>query len=224
MIKILMVEDREDLREFGRDELDIHDILVDEAPDFQTANEKLSHADYDAILLDLGLPDEDGIRLFDKHAAKLESKTIIITATPTIPSVVEAIKKGAFNYLEKPVDIQLLLAQIKKMLKIRHIEEENRSLKSQLSANFTFENMIYKSEVMAGVVSRARVLARTDNAVLIQGETGTGKEVIARALYNESVRSKKLFLPVNCAAIPAELFETELFGFEKGAFTGATDN
>ncbi|MCP4216846.1 MAG: sigma-54-dependent Fis family transcriptional regulator [bacterium] len=224
MTKILLVEDKLDAREYWKDLLEFHGFLVDEAPNFKTALHKVDRGTYDAFVLDLRLPDGNGIRLFDTHAEKLVGKTIVMTADASIPGVVDAIKKGAFNYLEKPFSDEMLIAQVNKIVEMTRIQDENRSIKSEVTADFTFDKMVYSSKLMHDIVERAKILSRTDNTILLQGETGTGKEVMARAVHNESLRNKEIFLPVNCAAIPGELFESELFGFEKGAFTGAIDS
>ncbi|MCP4155494.1 MAG: sigma-54-dependent Fis family transcriptional regulator [bacterium] len=224
MITILLVEDKVDLREFMKLQLELRGYTVMDAPDFRTAQSYLDSRNFDIIILDLKLPDGNSIRFFDSHRDALKGKSIIITANPTIPSVVEAIKKGAYNYIEKPFGIELLIAQIDKILELGCLSQENLTLKQQLSSDFTFDKIVYHGKAMEEVISRARILSKTDNTILIQGETGTGKEIFARAITNESLRKKENFLPINCAAIPAELFESELFGFEKGAFTGAVDS
>lgn len=224
MIKILVVEDQDDFRELVKMQLIQNNCQVDEAPDLKTASWKIEKGSYDVFILDVKLPDGSSIDLFDRYSSKLASKTIIITANPSIPDVVHAIKKGAFNYLEKPVEEELLAAQVKKIVEINQLRSEHQSALSEVISNFTFESIIYESQQMQEVINRAKILAPTDNTVLIQGETGVGKEVLAYSIHNYSNRKNKIFLPLNCASIPTELFESELFGFEKGAFTGALDS
>lgn len=224
MVKILLVEDQEDLREILKTQLELQQFLVDEAPTLKSASEKIEQGNFDVIILDLKLPDGTSISLFDRHPGKLASRTIIITANATIPSVVEAIKKGAFNYLEKPVEEELLIAQVKKIVELNRREDKYRSIESEVGVDYRFEDVIFESKLMGDIISRAKVLARTNNTILIQGETGVGKEVISRSIHNHSLRKDEIFLPVNCASIPTELFESELFGFEKGAFTGAVSS
>lgn len=224
MIKILVVEDQEDFRELVRLQLEQQNFLVDEAADLRTAAWKIEKGNYDVIILDVKLPDGTSIELFDRYPSKLASKTIIITANPSIPDVVRAIKKGAFNYLEKPVEEELLTAQVKKIVEINRLRSEHQSVLSEVISNFTFESIIYESKAMEEVINRAKILAATDNTLLLQGETGVGKEVLAYSIHNDSKRNNHVFFPINCAAIPAELFESELFGFERGAFTGAVDS
>jgi len=224
VIKILVVEDQDDFRELVKMQLIQNNCQVDEAPDLKTASWKIEKGSYDVFILDVKLPDGSSIDLFDRYSSKLASKTIIITANPSIPDVVHAIKKGAFNYLEKPVEEELLAAQVKKIVEINQLRSEHQSALSEVISNFTFESIIYESQQMQEVINRAKILAPTDNTVLIQGETGVGKEVLAYSIHNYSNRKNKIFLPLNCASIPTELFESELFGFEKGAFTGALDS
>jgi len=224
MIKILVVEDQEDFRELVMHQLMQHDFMVDEAPDLKTASWKIKKGSYDVFILDVKLPDGSSIDLLDRYPEKLDSRSIIITANATIPGVVQAIKKGAFNYLEKPVDEDLLIAQVKKIIKINRLRYEHQSMIAEMTSNFIFDDIIYESKQMEMVINRAKILATTDNTVLIQGETGVGKEVLAHSMHNHSKRRNKIFLPLNCASIPNELFESELFGFEKGAFTGAVDS
>lgn len=224
MVKILVVEDQEDFRELVKHQLMGHGFLVDEAPNLEIASWKIAKGSYDVVILDVKLPDGSSIDLFDRYPERLVSRAIIITANATIPGVVEAIKKGAFNYLEKPVDEDLLIAQVKKIVEINRLRSEHQSIMTEMASNFTFDDIVYESKQMAEVVNRAKILATTDNTVLIQGETGVGKEVLAHSMHNLSFRKNEIFLPLNCASIPGELFESELFGFEKGAFTGAVDS
>lgn len=224
MNKILLVEDQLHQRAILKAQLELHQFEVDEASNLLTAVEKLNREKYDVIILDLKLPDGNSIQLFDRCPEKLASRTIIITANATIPSVVEAIKKGAFNYLEKPVDEELLIAQVQKVGQLNQLQNGYQSLKKEVASNYTFDDIVYESTQMADLIDRARVLAQTDNTILVQGETGVGKEVIAQSIHNHSLRKIETFLPINCASIPGELFESELFGFEKGAFTGAVSS
>ena len=223
-MKILIIEDEENLRKVMKLELEALGFRVDDAADLKTAVWKIRQGSYDMFILDLVLPDGSGIALLDKFPEKTAGRTIIITANPTIPSVVEAIKKGAFNYLEKPVDPDLLAAQIEQIHRLNRIKNGHRTMAAEMSSNFTFDEIIYESKKMEAVIARAKILAGTDNTILLQGETGVGKEVLSHAIHNHSKRKDQIFIPINSAAIPEELFESELFGFEKGAFTGAMSN
>jgi DNA-binding NtrC family response regulator len=224
MTKILLVEDQVHMREILKAQLEQHQFMVDEAPNLEIAAQKIEHGKYDVFVLDLKLPDGNSIRMFDMFPAKLASRSIVITANATVPSVVEAIKKGAFNYLEKPVDEDLLIAQVKKIVELNQLKDNYRTVKSEVASDYVFDDIIYESRQMDEIIERAKVLAKTDNTVLIQGETGVGKEVISQSIHNHSLRKSETFLPVNCASIPTELVESELFGFEKGAFTGAVNS
>ncbi len=224
MIKILLVEDQVHLREMLQAQLEAHDFAVHAVPTRAAAAEKIAAVNYDVIILDLRLPDGNSIELFDRFGEKMSHRTIIVTANATIPSVVEAIKKGAFNYLEKPVDEDLLLAQVRKIIEWNQLKNNYHSIKSEVGSNYVFDDIVYASAQMQELISRGKVLAKTDNTILLQGETGAGKEVMAQSIHYYSLRKREVFLPVNCASIPGELFESELFGFEKGAFTGAVSN
>jgi len=224
MVKILIVEDKELMRRIIKIHLKSLNFMIDEASTLKEADQKIERNNFDAILLDLMLPDGNGIHLLDKYPQKMKDRTIVITANATIPSVVTAIKKGAFNFLEKPVDKELLMAQVMKIIDLKQITNGFKSIQTEITADYAFENIIYESRQMEEIVSRAKVLAQTNNTILIQGETGVGKEVLAHSIHNYSKRRGEPFLPINCASIPTELFESELFGFEKGAFTGAVDS
>jgi DNA-binding NtrC family response regulator len=154
----------------------------------------------------------------------MEGKTIIITAHATIPSAVEAIQNGAFYYLEKPLDEELLFIQMQKIVEITQLKAKNLSFRNELISQHSSDEIIYKSEKMAEVLALARQFSETDNTVLINGETGVGKELIAKFIHKHSKRKDQTFLPINCSSIPEHLFESELFGFKKGAFTGALEN
>ncbi|MCP4157123.1 MAG: sigma-54-dependent Fis family transcriptional regulator [bacterium] len=224
MANVLLVEDQAHLRTILKIHLQKHQHKIDEAADLKTAAWKLDQGLYDVIIMDLKLPDGVSISLFDKHQQVLSGKTIIITANATVSSVVEAIKKGAFNYLEKPVDKDLLAAQVKNIIDLNSLKRDHQALIDEVSSNFTFDNVIYESKKMDQIISRAKVLAKTGNTILLHGETGCGKEVLAHSIHNCSPRKDNVFIPVNCASIPTELFESELFGFDKGAFTGAVSS
>ena len=206
MIRILLLEDEDAQREVLKVKLENRMFLVEEATNIETAAKKIEKKDYDIIILDLRLPDGHSIELLERFPEKLASKTVILTADSTVPSVVNAIQKGAVNYFEKPVRDDLLFAQIQKILEINNMRNQVQTLKSEVVPDFTFTNMIYESTRISEMVERAKILAATDTSILIQGETGVGKEVFSRAIHNGSLRKGKTFLPVNCASIPDELF------------------
>lgn len=222
--RVLLIEDEVSLRKSLRKLLELNNYVVTEADRFAIAEELLRANIYHIFLLDLRLPDQNGILLLDKYRSQMENKTIIITAHATVPGAVEAIKKGAFYYIEKPLDEKLLFLQMEKILETNRLKEKNMALKQELLADLSPDRIIYKSPAMMHVISLAKKLAQTDLTVLLQGETGVGKEVIASFLHKHSRRRHRTFLPINCSSIHEQLFESELFGFKKGAFTGAVDN
>jgi DNA-binding NtrC family response regulator len=219
---VLIVEDEISLRNSLKKLLELRGFQVDEAADFHSAKEKITNQDYYIFILDLRLPDKNGIFLLKELPDKMVGKTIIITAHATVTSAVEAIKNGAFYYLEKPLDEDLLFIQMNKILEFAHLKEKNITLKKELLYGHPSETIIYQSEAMTRVIQQAQKLAKTEDIIIIQGETGVGKEVIANFIHRHSKRKSKTFLPINCSAIPEQLFESELFGFKRGAFTGAS--
>ena len=221
-VRVLIIEDELSLRNSLKKLLELRDYMVDEAEDYQTAKRKVSNREYGIFILDLKLPDNNGINLLKELPEKMEGKTIIITAYATVSSAVEAIKNGAFYYLEKPLDEDLLFIQMKKIIEYSRLREKNISLKNELLHNQSSEAIIYKSQAMSDIITQAKKLSKTEDIIVIQGETGVGKEIIASFIHLNSKRKNKTFLPINCSAIPEQLFESELFGFKRGAFTGAS--
>lgn len=223
-IKVLIVDDELALRKSLGKLLELRQYNVDEAEDFKTALKKIRYYDYDIYLLDLKLPDGNGIDLLKRYTTKMEEKTIIMTAHATIPSAVDAIQSGAFYYIEKPLDEELLFIQMEKIRELSRLKEKNLSFKNELISHHSSDDIIYKSPKMAEVLSTARQFSKTGSTVLILGQTGVGKELMAKFIHKHSARKDKTFLPINCSSIPEQLFESELFGFKKGAFTGASEN
>jgi DNA-binding NtrC family response regulator len=177
----------------------------------------------DAVITDMMLPDVDGIELVRKFKqVDSEAEVIVITGQGNIPRSVEAVKAGAFDFLEKPVDAERLLDKLEKAIKQKSLIDENEALKAKLQDRYKFQNVIGKSKKMQDLFELIESVAASEANILIQGENGTGKELIANALHYNSKRSKGPFIKINCAAIPKDLIESELFGYKKGAFTGAT--
>ncbi len=177
---------------------------------------------YDLILTDFKMPGADGMEVLKyvkEHSP--DSICIILTGYGTIRNAVEAIKSGAFDYLTKPVKLDEIAITLNRALEYRNLKRENTNLRNQLKRKYQFKNIIGESPAMQDVFETVEKVADTDSTVLILGESGTGKELIARALHYNSYRKEGPFVPVNCAAIPSELLESELFGHEKGAFTSA---
>jgi DNA-binding NtrC family response regulator len=177
----------------------------------------------DVVVTDLMLPDVDGAELVE-WMARLEAgiPVIVLTGQGTIPRSVDAVKAGAFDVLEKPIDGDLLLDKIERAFRQKSLVEQNDRLRQQLHGGRLFRGVIGTSEKMRRLFELVACVAPSEANVLIQGENGTGKELIANAIHEHSRRSKGPFIKVNCAAIPSELIESELFGYRKGAFTGAT--
>ncbi len=194
---------------------------VNEAKTVVTAVSQLKKKKFDLILLDLTLPDGSGLDILEKISVEYRNRVIIVSGTGTIDSAVEAMRKGAFDFLKKPLDHNVLLVTVKKALDVNRELDDFRILKDKLSDRSRIEEIIYKSRNMAEVIKKAWECAQSNTTVLITGETGTGKELIARAIHNASERKNNPFITVNCSTIPINLAESELFGFDKGAFTGA---
>jgi DNA-binding NtrC family response regulator len=222
--KVLIVEDEISLRKSLQKLLELKGYGVYEAENFTSAAQKILHNHYDVVLLDLRLPDGNGLQLLKKFRNKIEGKTIIITAHATIQSAVEAVKNGAYYYIEKPLNEDLLFIQMEKITEMIQMKEKNLSFRQEIISGHSTDNIVYRSQKMKEVVSLAKKFSATDNSVLLQGHTGVGKEIIAQFIHKNSKRKNNAFLPINCSSIPEHLFESELFGFKKGAFTGATEN
>jgi DNA-binding NtrC family response regulator len=176
----------------------------------------------DLVLTDLRMPGMDGLEVL-KEVKRIdpEAPVVLFTAHATIQTAVEAIKAGAFDYITKPFTADQLQVVIERALTQRRLQEENRRLKEQLQESYRFENIIGRSLPMLQVFEVVRKVARSEANVLIVGESGTGKELVARSIHVNSARAAKPFIPVDCASLPENLLESELFGHEKGAFTGA---
>lgn len=176
----------------------------------------------DAVITDMMLPDIDGIDVVRKcKQLDPEVEVIVITGQGNIPKSVEAVKAGAFDFLEKPIDQERLLDKLEKAIKQRTLIDENEQLKQKLQDRYKFNNIIGRSKKMQELFDLVESVAASEANILIQGENGTGKELIANAIHYNSKRSKGPFIKINCAAIPKDLIESELFGYKKGAFTGA---
>ncbi|MBP1748588.1 MAG: sigma-54-dependent Fis family transcriptional regulator [Deltaproteobacteria bacterium] len=191
----------------------------------ETALESVRNEVFDLSVIDLKLPRTDGITLMhDIHQINPEMPVIILTAHSSVKSAVDAIRMGALNYLEKPFDADVLLLQIERALANRKLHSEVKRLEGILEERYTFSRIIANSSKMKAVLSLVSRVAPTDSTVYVHGESGTGKELVAKALHLASSRKEKAFTAINCAAIPETLLESELFGYEKGAFTGAIRN
>ena len=222
MPKILVIDDNPDILKLIVDILKSNDYEVTAAPGGEAGIRALESYDYDLVLTDLIMPDIDGIDVLDHLIAKsTKTMCIILTGHGSIKSSVEAIKKGAFDYITKPVSTIDILLSVEKALKFKSLEEENTRLKKELRGQYKYTNFVGTSRAIKQIFDLIEKVADTDGTVLITGASGTGKELIARALHYNSCRSDKPLVVVNCGAVPEALLESELFGHEKGAFTGA---
>ena len=176
----------------------------------------------DAVLTDMMLPDVDGIELVRRFKElNPQSEVVVVSGQGNIPRAVEAIKAGASYFLEKPIDADGMLALLEKAIERTDLQAENRELKAKLAERYKFGNIIGRSKKMEELFELVESVAASEANILIQGDNGTGKELIANAIHYNSKRSKGPFIKINCAAIPKDLIESELFGYKKGAFTGA---
>jgi len=220
--KILVIDDSPEIVNLFSDYLHTEGYEVDTAGDGAIGISLVERNSYDLIVTDLKMPGTDGMEVL-KYIREHSPDTlcIILTGYGTVKSAVEAIKMGAFDYLTKPVKMDEILVTFQRAFEYRDLKRENLHLRSQLKKKYRFENIIGDSEEMQKVFEVIEKVADTDSTVLILGESGTGKELVAKAIHYNSYRREKPFVPVNCAAIPGELLESELFGHEKGAFTNA---
>ncbi len=177
---------------------------------------------FDIVITDLRLPDVDGIEVLKackRHSP--ETMVILITAYGSVDTAVEAMKYGAYDYITKPFSMDELLLMTKRLIRLRDLEEENLILKEQVEGRYNFDGIIGKSEKMKEIFEKVKIVSQTDSTVLLFGESGTGKELIANAIHYNSPRKDGPFIKISCAAVPETLLEAELFGYERGAFTGA---
>lgn len=220
--RILVVDDEESHRIMLRAVLQDQGYEVTEADDGQGAVRAVEQEPFDSILLDIRMKDMDGIEaLTEIRKISPQIPVLMMTAYASVKTAVEALKAGAFDYLTKPLDIEELLILIEKAMEVYHLREENIALKERLGARFDFSKIIGKSPKMREVFDSLSLVAPTDATVLILGESGTGKELVANSIHQNSARASQPFIKVSCAALPETLLESELFGHERGAFTGA---
>jgi len=221
MSKILIIEDEGSQRMLLREFLEERGYTVDEAETGEKGIEKVKKVAFDVVLIDIRLPDISGIEVLRKiRMINPEIKAVMITAFQDVKLVVESLKGGAFNYLVKPINLEELLINIRKAQENLRLEREVKVLRTIVRSE-RLKGIVAESYAMKQVVDIAVRVADSPSSVLITGESGTGKELIARLIHEKSQRKNAPFIAVNLAAIPESLIESELFGYEKGAFTGA---
>ncbi len=222
MEKILIVDDNESML------YTLSNVITDAGYLIQTANsgtkaiEEINNADYSLVILDYILPDKDGIHILNQiKSLKPDLPVIMLTAFGDIKNAVDAMKKGADDYITKPFDNREMIIAIQKVLKNKYIKEEFNLLQEKFNKSYYRSEIIVSSDVMKEIFNQVKIVAPTNMTVLLQGESGSGKEVIASSIHKLSNRNDGPFIAVDCGAIPDSLFESELFGYEKGAFTDA---
>src|SRR5438034_7877977 len=222
---LLLVEDESALREAVAEQLTDRGYHVEQADSGETAVERLADFAFDIIITDLRLPGIDGSAVVEAAVERYpDIIAIVITGYGTVKDAVEAIKRGARDFVSKPFQIDELLHVLEGAIEQRRLKSENAYLRAQLEERYRFEGIVGRSRAMARLLQLLETIAPTSSTILITGETGTGKEVAARAIHHNSPRRMHRFVALNCSAIPETLLEAELFGHVRGAFTGAIGN
>ncbi len=221
-MKVLVADDDKNLRRVLTNELSEEGFDVDEAESGIKAMDLLEKDEYDVLVLDLNMPGLGGMDVLRKiKTLEWSTEVIVLTANSTVSTAVEAMKLGAYDYLTKPFKMVELKAIIEKAYEKKELLNENLVLKTQVKRQSQIQRIITKNPKMFEILDHVKTVAMSDFPVLIYGESGVGKELIAKAIHDASKRAEGPFIPINCGAIPENMLETELFGHEKGAFTGA---
>jgi two-component system, NtrC family, response regulator AtoC len=220
--RILIVDDEEVIRESFCEWLSElgHEVFV--ANNGNNALRIIKNEKPSIAIIDLVMPGMDGIEVLKRaRGISREIEIIIMTAYGSVSTAINAMKEGAYDYIEKPFCPGKVEMLLEKLIEHQNVKEENIILHHKLDERYSFENIVYKSSKMQSVIELVKVVAKSNATILITGESGTGKELVARAIHNSSYRSNKPFLAISCAALPENILESELFGHEKGSFTGA---
>jgi DNA-binding NtrC family response regulator len=221
-VKVLVVDDERGLCAGIQEALKREGYVVDAANDAPTALQMIGERLYNLVITDMKMPEMSGLELLKEARQKSrDTQFILMTAYGTVESAVAAMKEGAYDYLSKPLDMQRLRALVLKALEFQALVAENNELRLRLQKRSEPSLLLGASEAMRKVTELSDEVARSEVTVLIEGESGTGKEIVARSIHLKSARADKPFISVNCAALPEQLLEAELFGHVKGAFTGA---
>ncbi|MBT3341933.1 MAG: sigma-54-dependent Fis family transcriptional regulator [Gemmatimonadetes bacterium] len=220
--KILVIDDEKAMLEACDEALTHHGYDVTTHAVAADGIECARQESFDVILLDLKMPEMDGLTAL-RHLEQIDTAAhkVMITAHPTISTAIDAVRAGAFDYLPKPFSPDQLLITVERAIAQKRLTEENRRLRQALGSDIEVEGIVTRSVPMLGIIDLIKRLADSEASVVIEGETGTGKELVARALHRNSPRADGPFLPIDCGALPDQLLESELFGYERGAFTGA---
>ena len=220
--KILVVDDEEIIRDSLFYILEKEGYAVEKAENGKAAYDKIVNTHFDLVITDIEMPLMKGTELLEKiKTLDIQTSVIVITAFGSLDTAITALRNGASDYILKPVEFDELIIKAKRLFEIRDLFLENRVLREEIHRKYDFENIIGKSNSIRKVYEMIEAVAETDSTVLISGNSGTGKELVARALHYKSHRKNKPFIAVNCGAISENLIESELFGHKKGAFTGA---
>lgn len=224
-LRVLVIDDEENMRHMLKMMLIKADYAVESAADGVEGLELLTGSDFDFVLCDIKMPRMDGMTFLKEAREKHPDKTfIMMSAYGTIEVAVDAMKEGAYDYISKPFKSDEVLITLRKAEEREQLKAENLQLRSRIDEienKYSFENIVARSEVMANVFDLVSKVAEHKTTVLITGESGTGKELVAKAIHSSSPRSMKPLVSINCGSIPENLLESELFGYKKGAFTGA---
>ncbi len=220
--RLLVVDDEEMIRDLLEETFSRDGFEVETVENGNDAIERIENSKYDLLISDIRLPDVSGMKILSKAQTKQpDMGVIMITAYGSIKNAVKSLKQGAFDYITKPFNLDEIELVVQKFFEYQNLKVENQYLRSELDKKFSFENIVGNSNPMQKVFDAVQMVSRSKATVLIQGPSGTGKELVARAVHYNSPRKNGPFVTTNCAALPEGLVESELFGHEKGAFTGA---
>ena len=222
MSRILIVEDDRNTLSGLMEILTQEGYEVNGVDSPKKALKSLKNETFEILLTDLKMPDMSGMELYERSLAIApEMKTIVMTAYSSVKDAVEAMKRGVYEYLTKPLDLDELFVIVEKALGEQNLLRENVELKNKVKSTYSFQNIIGKSPAMQKIFKTIVKVAKSQATILVRGESGTGKELVARAIHYNSPRAKRPLIEISCASFPETLLESELFGYEKGAFTGA---
>jgi two-component system response regulator PilR (NtrC family) len=222
---LLLVEDEAPLREAVAERLADCGFVVTQAESGEQALERLADFAFDVLVTDLRLPGIDGAKVIEQAVERYPDLiSIVVTGYGTVRDAVDVIKRGAIDFVTKPFQFDELLHALNAALEQRRLRSENAYLRAQLQERYRFEGIVGKSRAMRDLFQLLETVAATASTIIITGETGTGKEIVARAIHHNSPRRAQRFVALNCSAIPETLLEAELFGHTRGAFTGAIAN